>query len=36
MVTDRIHWKLVPGAMRLIVPATLHFFDDKKPAETTV
>ena len=36
MVTDRIRWKLVPGAMRLIVPATLHFFDDKKPAETTV
>ena len=31
MVTDRIRWKLVPGAMKLIVPATLHFFDDKKP-----
>ena len=30
MVTDTIHWKLVPGAMKLIVPATLHFFDDRK------
>ena len=36
MVTDRIRWKLVPGAMRLIVPATLHFFDDKKPTAVTV
>ena len=36
MVTDRIRWKLVPGAMKLIVPATLHFFDDKKPVAVTV
>ena len=36
MVTDRIRWKLVPGAMKLIVPATLRFFDDKKPAEALV
>ena len=36
MVTDSIRWTLVPGAMRLIVPATLHFFDDKKPAELRV
>ena len=32
MMADTIRWKLVPGAMKLIVPATLHFFDDKKPA----
>ncbi len=32
MVTDDIRWRLVPGVMKLIVPATLHFFDDKKPA----
>ena len=36
MVTDSIRWTLVPGALRLIVPVTLHFFDDKKPAELTV
>lgn len=32
-LTDRIRWRLVPGATRLIVPATMRFFDDKKPAE---
>lgn len=30
MVAQRLHWRLVPGAMKLIVPATLHFFDDRK------
>lgn len=30
MVAQRLRWKLVPGALRLIVPATLHFFDDRK------
>ncbi len=32
LYTDRVRFRLVPGAMRLIVPATLRFFDDKKPA----
>ena len=30
LVTDRLHWKLVPGALKLVVPATLHFFDGRK------
>lgn len=34
IVTDHVVFRLVPGAARLIVPATLHFFDDRKPVES--
>ncbi len=30
MVTDHVVFHLVPGAVRLLVPSTLHFFDDRK------
>ena len=33
LIADRIRFRLVPGAARLIVPAGMHFFDDKKPPE---
>ena len=33
LVTDHVVFRLIPGAARLIVPATLHFFDDRKPAD---
>ena len=32
MVTDHVVFRLVPGAARLLVPSTLRFFDDRKPA----
>ena len=32
-VSDHVVFRLVPRAARLIVPATLHFFDDRKPLE---
>ena len=34
MVTDHVVFRLVPGAAKLLVPATLHFFDDRRPVET--
>ena len=33
LVTDHVVFRLIPSAARLIVPATLHFFDDRKPAD---
>lgn len=36
LYTTSIRMKLLPGALKLLVPATMHFFDDKKPALQTV
>ncbi len=32
LVSDRVFFRLTPGAARLIVPATMHFFDDPRSA----
>lgn len=36
LVADKIRMRLIPGALRLLVPATLHFFDSKKPVALSV
>jgi len=32
LYAKEVHMKLLPGAVKLIVPATMHFFDDRKGA----
>ena len=34
LIADRVTFRLVSGATRLIVPATMHFFDSGKPSES--